>query len=175
MPDLFLAYPVPPAGPPGTHLPQRPGPVSELKEICRLKPGRQHPTGRGRPRTCLPGSQCSGEKAPVRAKEQAPGTQVSLGHTVIQSTTICIIHIGEQGQSTVQRGGDTLRRSHSMSSQSWVGAPGPQGLAQGSSTQPPAITTNTSWQQPNIRHLYTQRGAPCLHVSFHELSPLHRE
>lgn len=70
-------------------------------------------------------------------RRRQPRTQVSLGHTVIQSTTISIIHLGEQGQSAVQRGGDTLLRSHSMSPQSWVGAPGPQGLAQGSSTQPP--------------------------------------
>lgn len=137
VPDLFLAYPVPPAGPPGTHLPQRPGPVSELKEICRLKPGRQHPTGWGRPRTCLPGSQCSGEKAPVGVEEE-PARNSSfpwshshpkyhhLHHSPRRAGAVCSPERWRHSPTVTQHVPTELGQG--------AGSPG---LAQGSSTQPP--------------------------------------
>lgn len=107
-------------------------------ETCPLKPGRRHPAGRGRPRTCLPGSQstggwrgglCARETNPIHPEpkeQQRPsrGKDCFVCHRADQSTSISIICLGEQGKLEVQRGGNSLLGSHSMSQPSWVGRAG---------------------------------------------------
>ena len=116
----------------------RPGPVSKLKEICRVKPGRQHPVGQGRLGTYVPGSQSRREvKARGGEVGGSQGLKFALRHTILQTTAIPTIHLGERGKFAGQRGGNTLLGSHGISQQSWVSMPGPQCPARGPSTWPP--------------------------------------
>ena len=59
------------------------------------------------------------------------GLKFALRHTILQTTAIPTIHLGERGKFAGQRGGNTLLGSHGISQQSWVSMPGPQCPARG--------------------------------------------